>query len=241
MMRRRFLIASAVWFGLAAAFGWHGGTCRADDRRKGRPDESPPPARETLQMSEAVVCRSIDGYEDYEPLPDAAQTSDEKLLVYYRPFGYKTAFIKDSYQAHLTQDAEIRRRGGKAVLRQKKKLLDYTAKSPQPPELIYLRNTISLKELKPGEYDLAIILHDEIGQGPPATQVVKFRVIPAQDPKNEAAGGGTTERTSSRMTRPGKNSRGARRVSPGRRTDEGVPLERLFLEWELGLAAEEIE
>ena len=182
-MRGRFLIASAAWLGLSAALGWPAGTGRAEDRRKGRPDGSSPPARATLRMSEAVVCRSIDGYEVYEPLPDAAQTSDEKLLVYYRPFGYKSAFVNDSYQAHLTQDAEIRKRGEKAVLRQKKKLLDYTAKSPQPPELIYLRNTISLKGLKPGEYDLTIILHDEIGRGPPATQVVKFRVIPAQDPR----------------------------------------------------------
>src|SRR5205823_334415 len=98
-MRGRFLIASVVGLGLSPVLGLPGGTGRADDRGKGRPDESPPPARETLRMSEAVVCRSIDGYETYEPLPDAAQTSDEKLLVYYRPFGYKTAFVKDSYQA----------------------------------------------------------------------------------------------------------------------------------------------
>ena len=45
--------------------------------------------------------------------------------------------------------------------------------------LIFLRNTISLKGLKPGDYELIIILHDEIAKGPPATQAVKFRVIAA--------------------------------------------------------------
>jgi hypothetical protein len=158
----------------------------SDDRKP--PEDSKSSTAKSLRMSEAVVCRSIEGYEDYEPLPDAALTSDEKLLVYYRPFGYKSTFVKDSYQAHFTQDFQIRRRGGKAVLFQKLKMLDYTAKSPRPPERIYFRNTISLKGLKPGDYDLVIILHDEIDKGAAATQVVKFRVIPAADPRKKAAG-----------------------------------------------------
>jgi hypothetical protein len=141
---------------------------------------------ETLQMSPAVVCRSIDGYEAYEPLPGAALTSDEKLLVYYRPFGYATALIDGSYQAHLIQDGQIRKRGEKAILRQKLKLLDYTPKSRQVPRYLYLRNTISLKGLPPGDYDLVVILHDALTKAHPATQVVKFRVIPAVDPRKVA-------------------------------------------------------
>ena len=39
---------------------------------------------------------AIDGYEDYKPLPGAAQTSDEKLLVYYRPLRYKSEFVDGS-------------------------------------------------------------------------------------------------------------------------------------------------
>ncbi len=134
-------------------------------------------------MSRGVVCSSIDGYEDYEVLPDAAQTSDEKLLVYYRPLGYKSVLVDGLYQAHFTQDAQIRKHGEKAVLRQKLKLLEYKPKNASPPDYIYLRNTISLKGLPPGDYDLTIILRDEVAKCPAATQVVKFRVIPAQDPR----------------------------------------------------------
>ena len=240
-MPGRFPIASLVCLGLAGTLAVSAGTCRAEDRPKGRAGD-PPPARENLRMSEAVVCRSIDGFEAYEPLPDAAQTSDEKLLVYYRPFGYKTAFVKDAYQAHLTQDAEIRPRGQKAVLRQKKRLLDYTTpKSPQPPELIYLRNMISLKGLKPGEYDLTIILHDEIGGGPPATQVVKFRVIPAEDPKKAAAAGATTEQAAARVNRREKKTRGPRRSSDGWFEEVNALPMGIFLEWQRSLDAEEIE
>jgi hypothetical protein len=240
-MRGPLISVRWVWLGFLVVFGFQAASCRADDRGSGQPEESKAPARESLRMSEAVVCRSIDGYEDYEPLPDAALTSDEKLLVYYRPFGYKTAWIKDAYQAHFTQDAEIHRRGQKAVLRQKKKLLDYTAKSPQPPALIYLRNTISLKELKPGEYDLVIILRDELAQGPPATQIVKFRVIPAEDPTKKAAGGASTDQTSPRTTRREKNPRGARRLSRGWSGEENALLYQIFFEWQLSHAGEDIE
>ena len=49
---------------------------------------------------------------------------------------------------------------------------------------IYIRNTISLKGLEPGDYELTIILHDELDKGGPASrQVVKFKVIPPDDPR----------------------------------------------------------
>jgi hypothetical protein len=130
-------------------------------------------------MSKAVVCTSIDGYESYKKLPGAALTSDEKLLVYYEPIDYKTAFVDDSYQAHFTQDGQVRKHGEKAILREKLKLLDCTAKGELPPQNLFLRNTVSLKGLTPGEYDFTIILHDEIAKGPPVTQVVRFRIVPA--------------------------------------------------------------
>jgi hypothetical protein len=155
----------------------------AVDHKDKATQPGPDEPQSELRMSPGVVCRSIDGYEVYETLPDAALTSDEKLLVYYRPAGYKSELVGERYHAHFTQDAQIRKRGEKAVLRQKLKLLEYKPTSPSPPQYIYLRNTISLKGLPTGDYDLTIILRDEVAKGPAATQVVKFRVIPAQDPR----------------------------------------------------------
>ncbi len=138
-----------------------------------------------FDMEPGIVCKSIDGYEDYEPLPGAAQTSDEKLLVYVRPFGFQAEKNETGFQSHLTVDGEIRKRGGKAVLRQKKKLLEYKPQAPSPPQFIYMKCSISLKGLAPGEYDLVIILHDEIAKSAAATQIVKFKVIPAANPPKE--------------------------------------------------------
>jgi len=155
----------------------------AGDRKDDVSGAPAPDPKSSLRMSRGVVCSTIDGYEDYEPLPDAALTSDEKLLVYFRPLGYKSVLVDGLYEAHFTQDMQIRKRGGKGVLRQKLKLLDYKPRTPSPPQYVFLRNTISLKGLAPGEYDLTIILRDEVAKCSPATQLVKFRVIPAQDPR----------------------------------------------------------
>ncbi len=166
-----------------------------DDGPSGRPggaqagrDDPPTPKAGGLRMSRAVVCSTIDGYENYKPLPGATQTSEEKLLVYYRPLRYKVESVGDMYHAHLTQDAEIRKKGSKGVVRQKQKLLNYNPKTKDPPRQIYLRNTISLKGLAPGDYELTIILHDELDKAsPPSRQVVKFTIVPPDDPGKRPA------------------------------------------------------
>jgi hypothetical protein len=151
-------------------------------------DEPSPPKPGGLRMSRAVVCKSIDGYEIYKPLAGAAQTSDEKLLIYYRPLRYKIDFVEGYYRAHLVQDNEIRKRGRREVVRQKRKVVEYEPKSKDPLGPIFIRNTISLKGLEPGEYELTIILRDEREKAaPPSRQVVPFKVIPPHDPRTKPA------------------------------------------------------
>ena len=66
-------------------------------------------------MTPGIVCRSIDGYEDYELLPEAAQTSEEKLLVYFRPSGlsrpsWSTASIKPIWSPTFRSASAVRKR-----------------------------------------------------------------------------------------------------------------------------------
>lgn len=151
-------------------------------RRKSDPAPSsskqPATADDALGMSKGVVCRTIDGYEDYTPLPGAAQTSEEKLLVYYRPLRFRVEKNGKLYRAHLTQDGRLRRKGQKAVIYSRTKMLEYEPKSEWPFDHCYLRSLVSLKGLKPGEYEFDIILHDELAKGATATQTVAFRVVP---------------------------------------------------------------
>jgi hypothetical protein len=149
-------------------------------RTGGSPPASEHPATDddALGMSKAVVCRTIDGYEDYTPLPGAAQTSEEKLLVYYRPLRFRVEKNGGLYRAHLTQDGRLRRKGQKAVIYSRTKMLEYEPKSESSFDHCYLRSLVSLKGLKPGEYEFDIILHDELVKGATATQTVSFRVVP---------------------------------------------------------------
>jgi hypothetical protein len=176
-----------VLFGVFAAVAIARGS--EDGRLKAKPgataekrDETP---AEGLAMSSAIACRSIDGYENYEPLPVAALTADEKLLVYYRPLRYQVETIGKAIHIHLTQDGQIRRRGEKTVLLRKEKLLDYEFKSEDSTGSVYLRNTVSLKGLKPGEYEFDIILHDKLAKSQVATQSLPFRVVAASLPKED--------------------------------------------------------
>jgi hypothetical protein len=136
-------------------------------------------APDALAMSPAVACEKIEGYERYVPREEAALTKDEKLLVYYRPLNYKVERYKTQYRAHLTQDIRVRKRGEKAVLWKKDKMVDYQARLPDPSAPLCMQNTIALKALSPGEYDLDIVLHDQLAKGATAVQTLKFRVKPS--------------------------------------------------------------
>jgi hypothetical protein len=180
-MREHLMIWGIVWFGLSLPLV---PAMTRGQTSTGDPDQDPTTRAErkaSLRMTPGIVCSSIDGYEDYKVLPKATQTMDEKLLVYFRPLGYQSELVDGAYQAHLVPDFQIRKRGEKAVLLQKLKMYTYKPKSEQPPRYLYMKNTISLKGLTPGDYELTLILHDEIAKGPPATQVVRFRVIPATE------------------------------------------------------------
>ena len=75
-------------------------------------------------------------------------------------------------------------------MRQKKKVVDYAPKTKeQPPQQLYVRNTISLKGLDPGDYELTIILCDELDKEVPPrpVRVVKFKIVPPDDPEGEDA------------------------------------------------------
>ena len=198
-MRERLMILGVVWIG--STLPLHPTLAKA---QKGSVDDDQHPAKRPaskktqLRMTPGIVCSAIKGYEDYKVLPKAAQTSDEKLLVYFRPLGYQTEKVDGGYEAHLVPGFQIRKRGQKAVLLQKLKMYEYKPRSEQPPRYVYMKNAISLKGLAPGDYDLTLLLHDEIAKGPAAQQVVRFRVLPADDPTKletpEKASPPTTDR-----------------------------------------------
>lgn len=144
-------------------------------------------AKPKLTMTPAVACAKVNGYEDYVPLAEVVLTKDDKLLLYYEPSGFEFERVGREYRVHLVQDGRVRRKGEKKVLQSKDKLLDYKGTFETPSASVYLANTVALKPLPPGEYELEIILHDEVGKGPPARQFLKFRVKASEAEKTKPA------------------------------------------------------
>ena len=184
--------ALSTWLGLARV-------AEADDKR--------PP----LEMSRAVACKKIEGYEKYVVLPDASLTSEDKLQVYYRPLEYKVEPVAKPkpgyrYRAKFSQDGRIRKKGEKAVLMKKDKILEYDATFEDPTERVYLTNSVGLKGLPPGEYEYEIILRDELVEGASASQTVAFTIVPVakvdppKDKEPDGPEGSTGSRTNPRST-----------------------------------------
>jgi hypothetical protein len=143
-------------------------------------------------LSAPVACSEVRGFEDYDALPNAAISADEKLSIYFRPRHYKWSHQGDRYRVHFAEESQIRRHGEKSPVLAKFKTMEFKEMYKVVPENIYLSNKISLKGLKPGEYDYEIVLSDEIGKSAPATRVLRFRVVaPTEAPaetKEDAPG-----------------------------------------------------
>jgi hypothetical protein len=153
-----------------------------------QPQEKDDPDDGSFGFTKPVACVEINGFDDYVELSGAALTSDEKLIVYFRPRHFKTTRVGRQYEAHFTEDVRVRRRGQKPVLWSKLKMVDYQPKADIPRPPIYFHNKIALKGLMPGLYELEIVLRDEVGQTPPAVRVLPFEVIlPKDEPKGKKA------------------------------------------------------
>jgi len=141
----------------------------------------------TFGISTPIPCREVRGFEDYEPRDDTALDSDEKLLLYFRPRNFKTAKVGDSYEVHLSEEGRLRRKGRATPLwvKPKFKVFRETFSTPVP---IYVQNSVSLKDLKPGEYEFEITLHDKHGDGPPVVRTFPFRVKPKGETAAPAPG-----------------------------------------------------
>ncbi len=142
-------------------------------------------------MSKAVVCKKIVGYDDYVELPDAKLTSEDKLNIYYKPLNFHVDTVDkprpgSRYKAQFSQDCQIRRKGEKKVLQKKDKIVEYAPTFETTYERLYLLTNISLKGLPPGEYELDVVLHDELAMDATAKQTVNFTIIPVELPPEAA-------------------------------------------------------
>jgi hypothetical protein len=169
-----FLVSTSIVLAWAASVCLAQRTPGRGARRSETNDKS-----QALAMSPAVVCLSIDGQGNYETLPDAALTSEEKLLVFYRPLNYHVDHDNSTYHIHLVQDGQVRARGSKGVLIAKMKMIDEDWKGREPPAPRYIRSLVALKGLRPGDYEFDITLHDLLAPGEPtARQTLPFKVVP---------------------------------------------------------------
>lgn len=141
-----------------------------------------------FELTKAVLCTEVRGYRDFDRMAEPKLTRDDKLLIYCEPSGFSVERVKpdQGYRAHLTSSGRIRRRGKKEKLFERKDLLDYDVTAAFPPKRIYLKTSLQIKGLSPGDYEFDLIVNDALDETNSVTQVVPFTVIvskPAPVPK----------------------------------------------------------
>ena len=145
------------------------------------PPDKDDPDDGSFGFTKPVACIEIKGYNDYVELSGATLTSDEKLLVYFRPRHFRTTRIGREFEAHLVEDVRVRKRGDKTVIWSKLNIVNYQPRTPIARPPIYIHNKLSLKGLIPGQYELEIVLHDRVALTPPVERKLFFEVIPAEE------------------------------------------------------------
>ncbi len=145
------------------------------------------PFDDGLAASEPVVCRKVVGFRDYEERDSHDLTKDEKLIIYYEPSGHTVERDPktDDYHSHLIEDAQIRRKGNDKPIKREKAFLEYKPRGKEPLGLTYLSSSFSLKDLRPGEYEVDLILRDGLDDTKDSLMLtVAFKVIESPpDPK----------------------------------------------------------
>ena len=133
-----------------------------------------------LESTEPVVCAKVVGFRDYEVLDPPELTADEKLTVYYEPTGFTVRRDPKTleYSAHISEDALVRKKGSTKAIFDLKKMVEYEPRTKEPIGTTYISSVVSLKGLNPGEYELDLILRDELDlDKKPIEQTIGFTVI----------------------------------------------------------------
>ncbi|RUL83774.1 hypothetical protein [Tautonia sociabilis] len=137
-------------------------------------------------LTDPVLCLSARGFRDFVPREVPELTRDEKLQIYYEPFNYTIIRVEEgkgddarvSYRAHLTQDARLRKAGESRVLQEHREAIDYQPESEHPPVSTFMLYLAELKQFPPGDYEVDLVLRDELAEGRPETKrTVAFSVV----------------------------------------------------------------
>lgn len=132
-----------------------------------------------LAMTPAIACLAIRGYEDYDVRDEPAIENEEKLLLYFKTKNQTIQRAGSKYKVHLVEDVKVRRKGEKAILWSRDKIVSYQVSSEQRPENLYIATTLAFKGIPAGEYEAELILHDRLTKEATASQVFQFRIKPA--------------------------------------------------------------
>ncbi len=148
---------------------------------------------EEFQVSEPVVCKSVEGLRKYVRRDPPELTTYDKLIVYVEPTGFATRNVEGKNKATFVQNGKVRATGSKKVVIERSELLRFEPEVLGPRAIFYLAATVGFKNMPPGDYVLELETMDEASEPDrKVTQTVPFKIVKAEgddqpEPKTKPA------------------------------------------------------
>ncbi len=120
-------------------------------------------------LTDPILCETIRRFRDFDKREEPLFVVGEKLQIYIEPFNYFIVRDQETkrYRAHLTIDLKLRIKGQESVYRSLNRVVDYETTTENPPTPLYLGAGVVLEGLRPGDFEVELILRDEIAPEKP--------------------------------------------------------------------------
>jgi hypothetical protein len=122
----------------------------------------------------AVFADSVEGFGRYQPRANATFRSGDTATVYLEPVGYEFVSAAGLYRAAFSTALQIRTRGG-LILAESEDFGKIVWAGRSQSHEVPLTIGVTLPDLKPGDYELALTLTDD-ASGEMATAIFSFKI-----------------------------------------------------------------
>lgn len=127
-----------------------------------------------LRVGTLVMCRSIQGYGQYVPIPAKRVKAGTEVFFYIEPENLFTNRHDNMYQVWFTQDMIVLSATDEVLMEKRDALtFNYTTKSPVLD--IFATNTLTLGPVPPGIYRYKVIVKDRL-RNAETTEILTFEV-----------------------------------------------------------------
>ncbi len=131
-----------------------------------------------LGINNLTLVERVDGYGDIIPLQSPSIPQGSALILYFEPTNWRTVMTQELYRFHIAQDILLENAAGEPLFQQEG-FLQFKRDTTQPTMDLFVKNTVNLGALPPGDYRIKGVLHDVYAEAQVPFEI-PFSITPPQ-------------------------------------------------------------